>query len=142
MSGWARSESPHCIQWIVLLFPYRVPVQGDSNVETRKYCTEFGHRFVESCTDRRASSLIVPTSSLARSWADALCVGPWVPDLSSRSGVGEGGSLGGGTGGVTGESAESDGDLDSWNGYDCLENTMFRNCDWIAMIGYRIRISR
>ena len=31
-----------------------------------------------------------------------------------------GGSLGGGTGGVTGDSAGSDGDLDSWNGYDCF----------------------
>ena len=43
-----------------------------------------------------------------------------MPDLSSRSGVWEGGSLGGGTGGVTGDSAGSDGDLDSWNGYDCF----------------------
>ncbi len=29
-----------------------------------------------------------------------------------------GGPLGGGAGGVTGDSAESDGDLDSWNGYN------------------------
>ena len=41
-----------------------------------------------------------------------------MPDISSGSDIGKGGPLGGGAGGVTGDSAESDGDLDSWNGYN------------------------
>ena len=40
-----------------------------------------------------------------------------MPDSSSGSGMGEGEPLGGGAGGIAGDSAESDGDLDSWYGY-------------------------